>query len=106
MPGLARTPDEQRWRIGERTLLARRRLGLNQRRLATQIGWGVNRVSDVERATTDLDVTEIYDLADALRCSVEYLLGVSDELGEPPSPRRSQKRCYGDGSHALDVAIA
>lgn len=80
---LATNADRQREIIGERVLLQRRRRKLAQRPLAATLGWGPNRVSDVERAKVDLDVTELYELADALGCTVEYLMGITNEPSAP-----------------------
>lgn len=78
---LATDHHEQRRKIGERTLLARRRQGLDQRPLAKRLGWGVNRISQIERAKVDLDLAQIYSLADALGCDVNYLIGATDDPG-------------------------
>lgn len=80
---LANTADRQREIIGDRALLQRRRRGLKQRPLAESLGWGANRISQVEHAETSLDTTELYDLAEALGCSVDYLLGLSEDFSQP-----------------------
>lgn len=76
---LATTADAQRQIMGERALLQRRRRGLGQRELSKLLGWGPNRVGYIERGTVALDVTELYDLADALECTVEYLLAITND---------------------------
>ena len=75
---LAATAEAQRRIIGERTLLQRRRVKIAQRALSARLGWGPNRVGQVERAEVDLDLFELYALASALGCTVEYLLGLTD----------------------------
>jgi transcriptional regulator with XRE-family HTH domain len=83
---LAPTAQGQRQIIGERTLLQRRRRKLSQRPTAAALGWGPNRVGQVERAEIDLDTFELYALAGALNCTVEYLLGI---VVDPESTSRT-----------------
>jgi len=77
---LAATVEEQRRIIGERTLTLRRRRGIRSaRRLSAALGWGANRVGQVERFEVDLDLMELYTLAAGLKTSADYLLGQSDD---------------------------
>lgn len=88
---LATSPDEQRRIIAERVHVLRwRRKDRSQRGISRSLGWGANRVGQVERAEVDLTMTELYALAAALNTSVEYLLGIDDQpatLGENGSTR-------------------
>lgn len=69
---------------GDRVLLERRRLNMNQNFLATQIGVDQTYISRIERdQDVNVGIKTIEALADALGVSVGYLLGVSDSpLGE------------------------
>jgi len=78
---LAPTPEAQRQLIAERALLQRRRQRIPQRKLAAQLSWGPNRISGVETSQVSLDVFELYALAEALDCKVEYLLGLTADPG-------------------------
>lgn len=82
---LAPTPEAQRQLIAERALLQRRRQRIPQRKLAAQLGWGPNRISGVETSQVSLDVFELYRLAEALDCQVEYLLGLAETPGAGPN---------------------
>lgn len=65
--------------IGDRVLLARRDIDINQDELARRIGVSRPYISDIERGkTTNVGVETIYALAEALDVRVEYLLGLSD----------------------------
>lgn len=69
---------------GDRVLLERRRLNINQDVLAGQIGVDRTYISRIERdQDMNVGIKTIEALADALGVSVGYLLGVSDSpLGE------------------------
>lgn len=70
--------------LGQRVLLSRRDLDLNQEDIADRSGISRSRISEIERgdgATTA--ISSIFALAAALEVNVEYLLGLSDDpLGE------------------------
>jgi len=69
---------------GDRVLLERRRLNLNQEVLAGQIGVDRTYISRIERdQDMNVGIKTIEALAEALGVSVGYLLGVSESpLGE------------------------
>lgn len=81
--------------LGERVLLARRDLNINQDELARRAGISRPFVSDIERGkTTNVGVETVQALAEALGVRYAYLLGLSDvvvdeddysHLGEPPA---------------------
>ena len=65
--------------LGDRVLLARRDLNINQDELARRAGISRPFVSDIERGkTTNVGVETVYALAEALGVRYAYLLGVSD----------------------------
>lgn len=70
---------------GDRVLLERRRLNLNQEVLAGQIGVDRTYISRIERdQDVNVGIKTVQALADALGVSVAYLLGASESpLGEP-----------------------
>ncbi len=70
---------------GDRVLLERRRLNLNQKVLADQIGVDQTYISRIERdQDVNVGIKTIQALAEALGVSVTYLLGESESpLGEP-----------------------
>jgi transcriptional regulator with XRE-family HTH domain len=70
--------------LGERILLARRRLALTQQQLASAAHLNITTLGRVERGETqDLCGQRIVALCLALGCSSDYLLGLSEE--ETPS---------------------
>lgn len=82
--------------LGNRVLLGRRDLQLDQEELARASGVSRSRISEIERGkATNIGVDAIYSLADALDVTVAYLLGLSDDsLGEDPD--KVQKEISGD----------
>ncbi len=98
---LAPTAERQREIIGERTLLQRRRVKRSQRPLAAALGWGPNRISQIEHAEVDIDTLELYNLAAALDCTAEYLLGL---VADPKAT--SQSRWSVDSVDDLLVSAA
>lgn len=66
--------------FGERILLMRRRRGLTQAELAKRAGLNVNGLARVERGDTkDLAGQRVAQLARALGCTSDYLLGLTDD---------------------------
>jgi transcriptional regulator with XRE-family HTH domain len=63
---------------------ARKRLELSQEQLAERIGVTQSAVSYYERSETDIGSSIVKLLADALECSADYLLGLTDD----PTPVR------------------
>lgn len=82
---LADNATEQREVIAERVHLSRWRMKPrpSQRSLSLSLGWGENRLGQIERAdpNVDLGLDEIFELADALRVDVNYLIGHTDTPG-------------------------
>jgi transcriptional regulator with XRE-family HTH domain len=82
--------------LGQRLLLSRRDLDLDQIELAAKSGVSNTYISDLERGRTrNVSVDVVLSLADALGVSIQYLLGltedplqgVADEADdEPPTP--------------------
>ncbi len=82
--------------LGNRVLLGRRDLQLDQEELARESGVSRSRISEIERGkATNVGVDAIYGLARALDVTVAYLLGLTDDsLGEDPD--KVQKEISGD----------
>lgn len=70
--------------LGNRVLLGRRQLGLDQHELARVSGVSRSRISEIERGKgSNVGIDAIYGLAQALGVTVPYLLGLTEnELGE------------------------
>lgn len=65
--------------IGERVLLSRRDLGMNQDVLASQVGVNRAYISKIEsQKVTNTTVEVAFKLAEALGVSLPYLIGLSD----------------------------
>lgn len=65
--------------LGQRVLLARRDLDINQDELARRVGVSRPFVSDIERGkTTNVGVETVFALAEALGVRAAYLMGLSD----------------------------
>jgi transcriptional regulator with XRE-family HTH domain len=70
-------------RIGERVLLARRRLALSQRDVAELVPMGPSALNRLERGLQSVSAETLARLARLLRVSSDYLLGLKDERGRP-----------------------
>lgn len=75
--------SRRRYLVGERLRLRRRELGLTQQQLASRLAAaGVpstnKALSSLERGV-GLDVAKLPELAQALDCSVTFLLGLTDD---------------------------
>jgi transcriptional regulator with XRE-family HTH domain len=67
--------------IGRRVASARELAGITQRNLAARIGVSVNTLSRIEVGVTENPNARIIsDIAQALGCTTDYLLGLSDVL--------------------------
>lgn len=75
-------------RLGNRLLMSRRDLNLDQKEIAAQSGISNTYISDLERGKVrSVGVDVVFALAEALGVSPSYLLGMTDApLGEE-SPR-------------------
>ena len=54
--------------------------GLLQKELASQIGYNQRNISDWEQGRTEPNIEALFKLANFFECSIDYLLGRSDEL--------------------------
>ena len=67
-------------RIGERIALLRRRQNMTQRELGDEAGVHRNTIARLERGVlTDLPGKAIARIAQALGCTSDFLLGLSDD---------------------------
>ena len=84
--------DTGRSRIfGERLRVRRQQLHLRQRTLAHDLGAFQGWISELERGKqTRLEAETVYRFAQALHCSTDYLLGLTDT--PTPPPRRPRPR--------------
>lgn len=65
---------------GDRVLLSRRDLGINQEELARRVQVDQSYISQIERnKDVNVGVKVVFSLADALGVSAAYLLGLSDD---------------------------
>lgn len=77
----------------------RRRQGMTQRELGECLGIGQTAIANYEHGTRFPDAMGLYKMAEALRVSVDELLGSSSQEPEQSSPR--PLRTYED-PHAID----
>lgn len=78
---LARTTLELRTLVGERIRFARETFGLNQQQFAAAIGHVKSTQPSLwEKSHRLPPITELPNIARALGCSVDFLLGVSEEM--------------------------
>lgn len=70
--------DEQNILRGERVREIRKLRGLTQGELADHIGVSRPQFSNLERGATDTSLRSLVCLAQALGCTTDYLLGLSD----------------------------
>jgi len=84
--------DTGRSRIfGERLRTRRQQLDLRQQDLAQHLGARQGWISELETGKqTRLEAETVCRLAEALHCSSDYLLGLSDAL--PPATKRPRPR--------------
>ena len=68
--------------MSERILLRRRQLDLSQQELAEQCGFPYQVISGLERGRQSIYAERLKLLAQALRVSTDYLLGLSDTIEE------------------------
>lgn len=67
--------------LAARIRQARRAAGLSQQRIADAVGIPRTAVSDIESGQRNVYATELAPLADALGCTVAWLLDLSPEQG-------------------------
>ena len=71
--------------VGERIMLVRKRRKLSQPELAHQAKMGTTTLNRVEKAHNSMSIDKLVAIAQVLRCSTDYLLGLSEE---EPGERR------------------
>ena len=54
--------------------------GLLQKELGSQVGYNQRNISDWEQGRTEPNIEALFKLANFFECSIDYLLGRSDEL--------------------------
>ena len=74
-------PRTLRQTVGERLVLLRRRRGLTQPELAHLSKMGITTLNRIENAHNSPSIEKLVALAKELRCSADYLLGLSDDPG-------------------------
>lgn len=65
--------------VGERIMVVRKRRGLTQPELAQRTKMGITTLNRIENAHNSTTLAKLVALATVLRCSSDYLLGLSDE---------------------------
>jgi transcriptional regulator with XRE-family HTH domain len=77
--------------FGERLRARRQQLALRQQTLAHDMGAAQGWISELENGKqTRLEAETVYRFAQALGCTTDYLLGVSDDPTPPPQRQRSR----------------
>ena len=61
---------------------ARKRKGLTQKELAGRLGLSTGAIQQYELGTRSPKAVQLGRIADALNCSVDWLMGRTDDLGE------------------------
>lgn len=64
--------------LGQRIKLRRKQLGLTQKELGSKVNLTEFNISKYERESTKPDIETLYKLAEALDCSIDYLLCKTD----------------------------
>ncbi|HBF86055.1 MAG TPA: transcriptional regulator [Clostridiales bacterium] len=59
----------------------RKEEGLTQKALAEKIGYAAHNVGDWERGKAEPSISDLIKLADVFGCSVDYLIGRTDDFG-------------------------
>jgi len=84
---------EVRHVLGERVRRQRMALGLNQTELAEQTAIPIQVLSRLEHGRQSIYVERLVELAQALRVSTDYLLGLTVDSSPPgAAPRRGRQR--------------
>lgn len=68
--------------LGDRVRVARARLRMSQAELARRIGISATSMNAIEAGQTDPRASRIKAMAEVLRVSTDYLLGMKDEGSE------------------------
>lgn len=79
---------EERLLIGSRIAFARKAAQLNQVELGRLIGVSGQTISNWETASYLPNASDIIALVKALRCSSDFLLGLSDNYSATTDPRK------------------
>jgi len=83
---------EVRQVLGERVRRQRMALGLNQTELAAQTAIPIQVLSRLEHGRQSIYVERLVELAQALRVSSDYLLGLTADSSPHVAPRRSGRK--------------
>ena len=83
---------EVRQVLGERVRRQRMALGLNQTALAAQTAIPIQVLSRLEHGHQSIYVERLVELAQALRVSTDYLLGLTGDSSPPVVARRSGRQ--------------
>ncbi len=90
-------------RLGERLRQARSAAALTQKDLGIRVGAAASWISDLEKGKQKgLAAETVYRLAQALDCSSDYLLGLSDD----PTPARRRRKKPAAPAEADEEAVA
>ena len=65
--------------VGERVVMLRRRKGLTQPELAQQTKMGITTLNRIENAHHTTSIDKLVALAQALGCTTDFLVGLSDK---------------------------
>ena len=79
-------PRTLRQTVGERLVVLRRRKGLTQPELAHRCTMGITTLNRIENAHNSPSIEKLVALARELRCSTDYLLGLSEDPGQEMQP--------------------
>jgi transcriptional regulator with XRE-family HTH domain len=77
--------------VGERLVLLRRRHKWTQPDLAHQAGIGITTLNRIENGHASMTMEKVVALAQALNCSTDYLLGLTEDSTPPQKRPRSRK---------------
>mgnify|MGYP001585480809 CR=1 FL=1 len=83
---------EVRQVLGERVRRQRMALGLNQTELAEQTAIPIQVLSRLEHGRQSIYVERLVELAQALRVSTDYLLGLTVDSSPPVAAQRSGRQ--------------
>ena len=78
--------------FGQRVITARGHQGWTRRELATRAGLHEQHLAKVERGDRHrIEADTILKLATALKCSTDYLMGLTEDPAPPPKHPRLRK---------------
>lgn len=74
--------------LGERVRRQRMALGLSQTELSALVDIPIPNLSRIEHGRQSIYIERLVELAQALRVSTDYLVGLTDDPTPPKRPRR------------------